>query len=70
MEVFHTESRIVITCNKRLSPYLQKEVEDLGFKPSRVFATGVELKGTVNVCVELNLNLRCDSQVFYLIKSF
>jgi len=70
MEVFHTESRIVITCNKRLSPYLQKEVEDLGFKPSRVFATGVELKGTVNDCVALNLNLRCASQVIYLIKSF
>jgi len=70
MEVFHTESRIVITCNKRLSPYLQKEVEDLGFKPSRVFATGVELNGTVNDCVALNLNLRCASQVIYLIKSF
>ncbi len=70
MEVFHTESRIVITCNKRLSPYLQKEVEDLGFKPLRVFPTGVELNGTVNDCVALNLNLRCASQVIYLIKSF
>jgi len=70
MEVFHTESRIVITCNKRLSPYLQKEVEELGFKPTRVFPTGVELKGTVNDCVALNLNLRCASQVIYLLKSF
>jgi len=43
MQVFHTESKIVITCNKRLSPYLQQEVEALGFKPVRVFQTGVEL---------------------------
>jgi len=70
MQVFHTESKIVITCNKRLSPYLQKEVEELGFKPVRVFQTGVELVGTVNDCIALNLNLRCASQVLYLLKSF
>jgi len=70
MQVFHTESKIVITCNKRLSPYLQKEVEELGFKPDRVFQTGVELTGTVNDCIALNLNLRCASQVLYLLKSF
>jgi putative N6-adenine-specific DNA methylase len=70
MEVFHTESKVVITCNKRLSPYLQKEVEELGFKPVRVFQTGVELLATVNDCIALNLNLRCASQVIYLLKSF
>jgi len=70
MQVFHTESKIVITCNKRLSPYLQQEVEDLGFKPTRVFQTGVELQGTVNDTIALNLNLRCASQVLYLLKSF
>lgn len=70
MQVFHTESKIIITCNKRLSVYLQKEVEELGFTPVRVFPTGVELLGTVNDCVALNLNLRCASQVIYLIKSF
>jgi len=70
MEVFHTESKIVITCNKRLSPYLQQEVEELGFKPTRVFQTGVELMGTINDCIPLSLNLRCASQVLYLLKSF
>jgi putative N6-adenine-specific DNA methylase len=70
MEVFHTESKIVITCNKRLSPYLQQEVESLGFKPTRVFQTGIELLGTVTDCIALNLNLRCASQVLYLLKSF
>jgi putative N6-adenine-specific DNA methylase len=70
MQVFHTESKIIITCNKRLSPYLQQEVEALGFTPTRVFQTGVELKGTVTDTIALNLNLRCASQVLYLLKSF
>ncbi len=70
MQVFHTENKIVITCNKRLSPYLQQEVEELGYKPVRVFATGVELLGTVTDTIPLNLNLRCASQVLYLLKSF
>src|SRR3569833_3296688 len=70
MKDFHTDSWIVITCNKRLSLYLQKEVEELGFTPTRVFQTGIELKGTVNDCIALNLNLRCASQVIYLLKSF
>jgi putative N6-adenine-specific DNA methylase len=70
MQVFHTENKIIITCNKRLSAYLQQEVEDLGFKPVRVFQTGIELWGTVTDCIALNLNLRCASQVLYLIKSF
>src|SRR5471030_2643455 len=70
MQVFNTESKIIITCNKRLSPYLQKEVEELGYKPVRVFQTGVELLGTVTDTIALNLNLRCASQVLYLIKGF
>ena len=70
MQVFHTKSRIIITCNKRLSTYLQQEVEALGYKITRSFSTGVELEGTINDCIPLNLNLRCASQVLYLIKSF
>src|ERR1700744_5771442 len=70
MSVFSTESKIIITCNKRLSPYLQQEVEELGFKPVRVFSTGIELLGTVTDTIPLNLNLRCASQILYSIKSF
>ncbi|RFZ81286.1 class I SAM-dependent RNA methyltransferase [Mucilaginibacter terrenus] len=70
MQVFHNESKIIITCNKRLSPYLKQEVEALGFEPTRVFQTGVELQGTVTDTIPLNLNLRCASQILYLLKSF
>jgi putative N6-adenine-specific DNA methylase len=70
MQVFHTKNKIIITCNKRLSPFLQAEVEALGFTPDRVFTTGLELTGTVTDCIKLNLNLRCASQVLYSLKSF
>lgn len=70
MSIFTKPSRIIITCNKRLSPWLQQEVEELGYKPVRVFATGVELAGTVNDCIRLNLNLRCASQVLYSLYEF
>ncbi|TAH03926.1 MAG: class I SAM-dependent RNA methyltransferase [Sphingobacteriales bacterium] len=69
-QVFNNPAKVIITCNKRLSTYLQQEVEALGFKPDRVFATGIELKATVNECIKLNLNLRCASQILYRVKEF
>ncbi len=70
MQIFNTSSRIIITCNKRLSPYLQQEVTDLGFSLERVFTTGAEMQGTMRDCIRLNLNLRCASQVLFSVKSF
>jgi len=70
MNIFTEESRIIITCNKRLAPYLEQEVEELGYSTERTFQTGVELKGTAADCIRLNLNLRCASQVYYSIKTF
>lgn len=70
MQVFHKERKIVITCNKRLASYLQEETAALGFEIKRVFATGLELEGTVSDCIRLNLNLRCASQVLYSLQEF
>jgi 23S rRNA G2445 N2-methylase RlmL len=70
MNIFETTRRIVITCNKRLAPYLEKEVAEAGLQPKRVFVTGVEVEGTVNDCIRLNLHLRCASQVHYSLKEF
>lgn len=67
---FNTASRIIITCSNRISPYLKLEVEELGYAPIRVFKTGVELAGTLQDCIKLNLNLRCASQVLFSIKEF
>lgn len=70
MQVFTLPRKIIITCHKWLAPALNKEVLALGFTVDRVFQTGVELTGTVQDCIRLNLNLRCASQVMYSIKSF
>lgn len=70
MQVFHNKSKVIITCNKRLSPYLQDEVTALGYKIERAFPTGVELNINLTECIKLNLNLRCASQILYAIKSF
>ena len=67
---FVTPSKIVITCNKRLAPYLIEEVQAMGFTPDRTFSTGVELKGTMADCIRFNLVLRCASQVLYSLQTF
>ncbi len=43
------------------------EVEALGFTPARIFKTGLALQGTLQDCIWLNLNLRCASQVLFLL---
>lgn len=70
MSIFTTPSKIIITCNKRLTPWLKLEVEELGYPVKEAFATGVEITGTVNDCIKLNLNLRCASQVLYSLFEF
>ncbi|MEJ0055489.1 MAG: class I SAM-dependent RNA methyltransferase [Bacteroidota bacterium] len=70
MNLFQASSRIIVTCKKRLSIYLKQEIEELGFSPVRTFSTGVELKGTLQDCIRLNLNLRCASQVLYSLEKF
>src|SRR5690606_36482665 len=70
MDIFNKKARVIITCSKRLSPYLEREVSELGFGIERTFPTGVELSVTVNECIRLNLNLRCASQILYSLKTF
>jgi putative N6-adenine-specific DNA methylase len=70
MNLFTTKSAIIITCHKRITPYLAKEVQALGFTIENEFVTGVRLNGTINDCIKLNLNLRCASQVLYSLQSF
>jgi len=70
MPSFNQPSHIIVTCGKRLSPFVEKEIIKLGFKINKVFPTGIELNGTLNDSIRLNLNLRCASQVLYSLKSF
>ena len=70
MSLYTTIAPITITCNKRLAPYLEMEVRELGFEIEEVFVTGVRIKGTINDCIKLNLNLYCASQVLYSLGQF
>jgi putative N6-adenine-specific DNA methylase len=70
MNVYTEKATITITCHKRITVYLEQEVRDLGFTIDRVFITGVQLTGTVNDCIKLNLQLRCASQVLYSLRQF
>ncbi|MEO8962188.1 MAG: class I SAM-dependent RNA methyltransferase [Ginsengibacter sp.] len=70
MPSFNKQSRIIITCSKRLTPFLTEEIVELGYTVKNYFATGVQINGTLNNCIQLNLNLRCASQVLFSLKSF
>lgn len=70
MDVFSRKARVIITCSKRLAPYLEAEVTELGFTPERTFPTGIELRATAAECIRMNLNLRSASQILYSLKTF
>ncbi len=70
MSFYTTTGRVTVTCNKRLAPYVEQEIKELGFETEETFVTGVRLRATINDCIRLNLNLRCASQVLYSLKSF
>jgi putative N6-adenine-specific DNA methylase len=70
MQSFNKPSRVIVTCSKRLSAFVEQEVLELGYKIARTFSTGAEITGTLNDCIRLNLNIRCASQVLYSLKSF
>jgi putative N6-adenine-specific DNA methylase len=63
-------SKIIISCLKRLAPYVQQEVSALGFPIKEAFSSAIETEGTLNDCIKLNLNLRCASQVRYSLQQF
>lgn len=70
MSMYERKGAVTITCNKRLAPYLEQEVKNLGFVIEEAFITGVRINATMNECIRLNLSLRCGSQVLYSIRKF
>ena len=70
MNVFKEQGRIIVTCSNRLSPYLLKEINGLGYNEVRVFKTGVELYGSIEDCIKLNMNLHCASQILFSLIEF
>ncbi|MCK5172192.1 MAG: class I SAM-dependent RNA methyltransferase [Planctomycetes bacterium] len=64
------KSTVLITCSSGLAPYLQAELEALGFQIGPVHDTGVETRATLNETMLLNLKLRTAYNVLYLLKEF
>jgi len=70
MSLFFIEAPVTITCNKFMVPSLEQEMQELGFTDYEVFTTGVRLYTTIDQCIQLNLGLRCGSQILFSLDQF
>lgn len=64
------KNKILITCAKRISPVLAKEVEGLNLKVNKIDMMSVETEGTMEDAMRLNLHLRTGNRVLFLVESF
>jgi len=68
---FHSEyATIRLSTPKGMTDYLREEAEGLGYTISKTDYTGVELKGTMQDCLHLNLHLYTAHKVLFLVKRF
>lgn len=65
-----TTSKIVVTCAPRVAPFLQKEIQQLGYGDTQVDHQSVMLSGTFTDTLKLNLHLRTANRVLFHISSF
>jgi len=63
-------SKILITCAKGISPFLEEEVKCLGKTPVSSHETGLVVNGTLLDTYKLNLELRTAYNVLFLLKEF
>ncbi|TRX55988.1 class I SAM-dependent RNA methyltransferase [Fulvivirga sp. M361] len=63
-------SKIIISCAPRISPYVHNEVLELGYKSRVINQLGIEIEGSLQDAMRLNLHLRAASKVLMEIKSF
>ncbi len=70
MSVFKLKSTIRINCAKRCGIYLKMEVEALGYKVNEATDASVQITGTLEDCIRLNLYLRTAYRVMFLLDSF
>lgn len=64
------KSRILITCPKRIPPYLAQELEALDFPVAETAPAGVFTSGTVHDAYKLNLHIRTGHRVLFQIARF
>ncbi|MFH1080581.1 MAG: class I SAM-dependent RNA methyltransferase [Pseudomonadota bacterium] len=70
MSLWTNKSKIIATCAKGISPYLQAEMRDLNFPVHVVGEAAVETEGTLEDTMTLNLNLRTAHRILYFYHAF
>lgn len=61
---------ILLACAPGIAPFLQKEIETLGYAPLRTHETGVEIRGDFRDALRLNLRLRTANRVLIELAAF
>lgn len=61
---------LLITCPKGLSPWLAKEIQELGLPVERELPLGVQTRGSLREAMRLNLHLRIGHRVLLELKYF
>ena len=51
MNLFTEKSTIIITCHKRITPYLEDEVKQLGFSIDSSFITGISITEQLQIAL-------------------
>jgi putative N6-adenine-specific DNA methylase len=70
MTHFSDTGPILITCPLEIPPYLKGELEGLGFAAAEPLDAGVEVRGTLDDCMRLNLWVRTGHRVLFELKRF
>jgi 23S rRNA G2445 N2-methylase RlmL len=70
INLFNSEGKIVITCPKRMSPWLKNELLELGYTNLEESHMSISLQGTMKDCMKLNLFLRTGHSILFQIKEF
>lgn len=68
MADFSQSSTISITCPKGMVDFLASELTELGFPIKKKRPAGIEITGSLDDCMKLNLMLRTAHRVHYLLK--
>lgn len=69
MSIWKQKSKILVTCPKGVSPYLKTEIEALGFPILAELDTAIQIEGTLEDTLILNLHLRTAQRVLYQLET-
>ena len=69
MSLWKQKNKILVTCPKGVSPYLKTEIEALGFPVLAELDTAIQIEGTLEDTLILNLHLRTAQRVLYQLET-